>query len=103
MDVRTLSLWVCLAAFVLPALFFGFQKVKQDPKVKENFIRWGFLFYAEVQIKNFLHDFNESGFFLHKWFGRDHLHIETRGNFEPFCNHPHFRLLTNTQDTWTVY
>lgn len=42
MDIKTISLWVCIIIFALPALFFGFQKVRQNPEIKANFIRWGY-------------------------------------------------------------
>lgn len=42
MDIKTISLWICIIVFVVPALFFGFQKVRQNEKVLANFKRWGY-------------------------------------------------------------
>ena len=42
MDIKTILLWVCIIVFALPALFFGFQKVKQNPELLTNFTRWGY-------------------------------------------------------------
>jgi putative oxidoreductase len=42
MDFKLIFLWICTALFVFPSLFFGFQKVKQNPEIAQNFTRWGY-------------------------------------------------------------
>ena len=42
MDIKSISLWVCILIFVLPSLFFGFQKVIQNKEISDNFKRWGY-------------------------------------------------------------
>lgn len=42
MDIKTITLWVCIIIFALPSLFFGFQKVRQNKEIWANFIRWGY-------------------------------------------------------------
>jgi putative oxidoreductase len=42
MDIKTISLWVCIILVALPSLFFGFQKIKQDQKTLNQFIGWGY-------------------------------------------------------------
>lgn len=42
MEIRIILLWVCIIFFASPALFFGFQKVKQNPEITDNFTRWGY-------------------------------------------------------------
>jgi putative oxidoreductase len=42
MDIKTISLWVCIVLFALPAFYFGYTKVVQKPEKIADFHRWGY-------------------------------------------------------------
>ena len=42
MDIKSIVFWLCVVAFALPALYFGFSKVKQDAQKVADFTRWGY-------------------------------------------------------------
>ena len=42
MDIKTISLWVCIIIVVLSSIFFGIQKIRESEVMWTNFSRWGY-------------------------------------------------------------